>query len=158
MTLTIRPYSAADRAACHTVYFNAVHIGAADSYTPAQRAAWAPNPHPDQTKTDRLLNQFTLVAEIKNQIVGFMSLDHTGYLDMGFVLPDHMGQGVAPALHTAILDIACHHQMHRLTVNASHLARRFLAKHGWQLGAAEHYAINDQHLERFAMTLNLAAP
>ena len=52
MTPVIRPYRAADRAACHRIFYRAVHQGAASAYTADQRAAWAPSDQPDPTQPD----------------------------------------------------------------------------------------------------------
>jgi len=46
--------------------------------------------------------QYFIVAEIKNKIVGFSSLAHDGYLDFLFVDKDTQGQGVASALLSEI--------------------------------------------------------
>ena len=42
-----------------------------------------------------------------------------------------------------------------LTVHASHLARRFFVKQGWQVEYAEDHPANGQVFERFYMALDL---
>ena len=103
LSVTIRPYRPEDRAACARVFFHAVREGAAEFYNEAQRNAWAPSPDPDYEDPDKLLDQWCWVAERGPQTVGFMSLDHTGYLDMAFVLPAEMGKGTARALYDTLL-------------------------------------------------------
>ncbi len=163
MTRTrIRAYRADDRAACHHVFYRAVHEGAAAFYDADQRAAWAPSAQPDLSKPDKLLDQWCWIAEgAEGGVIGFMSLRRDGYLDVAFVLPEAQGTGVANALLDALIARARAEGLTRLTVHASHLARRFFAKHGWQVDHAEAHPARGQTLERFAMSLMLkqkAAP
>ena len=56
---------------------------------------------PSMQKTirrDYLLKQYTLIAEINDEIVGFGSIDKLGYLDLLFVHKDYQKQGIATAL------------------------------------------------------------
>lgn len=154
--VTLRPYRAADRAACAAVFFRAVREGAAGAYDAAQREAWAPD-GPEEG-ADRLLDEWCLVAERGGRVAGFMAMTPEGYLDMAFVLPEEMGRGTAGLLYDALLAKARAAGLSRLTVHASHLARPFLERRGWQVEAAERVARNGQSLDRFAMSLALGAP
>jgi putative acetyltransferase len=155
MTPHIRPYTALDRAACASVFFHAVRTGAAGHYTQAQRQAWARSETPDLTTPDPLCDQCAWVAENDQQIIGFMSLTDTGNLDMAFVLPEAKGKGVADALYAALLSHAKTAHLPRLSVHASHLARRFFAKHGWALDHAENHPAHGLIYKRFQMSLDL---
>ena len=159
MTLAIRAYEAGDRAAVHTVFYRAVREGAAKFYDAAQRAAWAPSPEPNLALADKLLDQKCWVAvDAGNGIVGFMSLRADGYLDMAFVLPEYQGHGVADALYQDLISNARDAGLSRLTVHASHLARRFFTKHGWRIDAAENHSSRGQVFERFSMSLPITEP
>jgi len=155
MTPTIRPYRAEDRAACHDVFYRAVHEGAAAFYTAAQRAAWAPEETAHVTRYDKLCDQWCWVAEDAGAIIGFMSLDHTGYLDMAFVLPEAMGKGVSGALYDALKAKAHEQEFPRLTVHASFLAQRFFEKRGWRVDKVEDHPARGQTLRRFCMSLDV---
>jgi len=154
MTLALRPYRATDRAACAAVFRRAVREGAARFYDAAQREAWAPDPAVPRG-ADKLLAQWCVVAERDGSVAGFMSLTPEGYLDMAFVLPEEMGRGTAAALHAALLARARAAGLMRLTTHASHLARRFFARQGWQLDKAETVTLRGQRLDRFAMSRDL---
>ena len=153
--ITIRPYQREDRAACMAIYFRAVQEGAVLFYSEPERNAWAPTAVPDLTKADKLLDQWAYVSEIEGTPTGFMTLCPDGYLDMAFVLPEVMGQGHAAALYDTIIARAKAAGLTRLTVHASHLARRFFARRGWQVDAVEQHPVRGQRLERFAMSLDL---
>jgi len=155
MSLSVRRYRPEDRAACALVFYRAVREGAAEFYDAAQRAAWAPSPVPDPEKPDKLAGQWCHVAERAGAVVGFMSMAQDGYLDMAFVLPEEMGRGTARALHDAVLADARAAGLTRLTVRASHLARRFFGRHGWREDARVDFAADGQVYDVFRMSRSL---
>lgn len=155
MTFQVRPYRPEDREGCWLVFYRAVREGAAGFYDEAQRAAWAPEPLPALDGHDKLLAGWTFVAERAGRVSGFMTLEPSGHLDMAFVLPEEMGQGTAGAIHAAVLAKARAEGLARLTVQASHLARRFLTRQGWTIVRAEDLAADGQIYEVFRMSLDL---
>lgn len=156
MTLSIRRYRPEDRAACAQIFYHAVHQGAAAFYTPAQRKAWAPSPLPKSEVPDKLLTQACWLGEKAGRVVGFLSLCEDGYLDMAFVHPSVQGKGVAASLYSVLEQDARARAMPQLTTHASHLARRFFLKNGWQVEAMEHHPHHGQVFERFRMFKTLA--
>ena len=156
LTPAVRPYRTGDRAACALVFYRAVREGTAAFYNQAQREAWAPSPEPDWSEPCKLERQWCWVAERGGRIVGFMSLEPSGYLDMAFVLPEEMGRGTAVALYAALLAKARDAGLERMTVIASHLARRFFARRGWRVDRAEDLLADGQVYEVFHMSLDPA--
>lgn len=153
--LSVRRATAQDHVALYRVYYRSVRGGTAAFYNDAQRAAWAPSPHPKYDKPDPNDTLLRWVAEVDGKIVGFMSLTPEGYLDHAFVLPEWMGRGVAQAVYDQLLEWTHRGDVTRLTVHASHLARRFFGKQGWQVDYPEIHAQNGQEFERFFMSLEL---
>ena len=153
--ISLRPYRASDRAACMAVFYRAVREGAVHLYSPEQCAAWAPTAIPDLSLPDKLLDQWCHVSVEGGAITGFMSLRPDGYLDMAFVLPEVMGKGHAAALYDALLAHAEEAGIKRLWVHASHLARRFFGRRGWQVDEAEVVELRGEALTRFQMSLEL---
>jgi putative acetyltransferase len=154
--IATRPYNATDRVACMAVFYRAVREGAVHLYTPEQCAAWAPTAMPDLSLPDKLLEQWCHVSVEGGAITGFMSLRPDGYLDMAFVLPEVMGKGHSAALYDALLRHAQQAGMGRLWLHASHFARRFFGRRGWQVDRAEVVEIRGQSLTRFQMSLELS--
>lgn len=147
--LLIRPFQPADAAACYRVFFNAVRLGTASHYSEAQRAAWAPSPDMRDSWPAKLADHITYVAYLSD-IVGFMTLGMDGYLDLAYIAPDHMGQGVGRALYSAILADPRSPRT-RLTTEASHLARPFFLSLGWQVEAEQTIKRRDVALTNFRM-------
>ena len=153
--MQIRRYQPADAGALAQIFFDAVRLGAAPKYTAAELAAWAPERPSAAAWAQRLDGLTTVVAESPSGLLGFMSLRSDGYLDLAFVRPDCRGTGVAAALHSEILTEACARHLHRLTTEASRMARPFFLRMGWHLIAAQTVQRNGQSIENFRMAKSL---
>lgn len=69
--------------------------------------------------------------------IGFMTLDDAGYIDLAFVAPEFLGQGVGKRLYFAIEQEASDRSIGVLTTEASEKAMPFFRKLGWQLEAPQ---------------------
>lgn len=125
----IRRFRPKDAMGCRSVFVDAVQIGAAGRYGAAERAGWVKDPAMPEGYAEWLAGHITFVAD-EGRIAGFMMLEREGYLNMAFVAPDRMGQGLADALYAAILTRA--RALPRLWVLASRYAQGFFLRHGWR--------------------------
>jgi len=132
-----------------------VREGTAAHYTQAERAAWAPSPEPDLTRPDKLLTQWCHVAQDDGQITGFFSMDHTGYLDMAFVIPEVMGNGTAAALYDTVMARARAEGLTHFTVRAAVQSHRFLARRGWVLDRMTTFTEDGETYTAALLTLDL---
>lgn len=153
--LTSRQYQRTDAQATYDVFYDAVHTGAADHYTRRERAAWVNSKVMPRSWVEKLADQFTRVALSEGRIVGFMSIETSGYLDMAYVLPSVMGQGVAERLYGEIETWARDQLIPLLSVQASHLARPFFQRHGWRLIGEQSVLRNGSELTNFEMDKQL---
>lgn len=135
----------------------AVQEGAAVAYTPEQRRAWSPAPMSAAALARRLAGQSVFVAEDGAGFAGFFTLTGDGEIDFAHVRPDRMGDGLAGRLYEAILIEARRRRLASLTVNASHLARRFFEKRGWVVVKTQTVTPNGVAMENHAMSLDLRA-
>lgn len=131
--MEIRAYQPSDANTLGTVFHRSVREGAQPVYTPEQVAAWCATPPRGTGWHDRLSAHKTFVAEKDTALIGFMTLDETGYIDLAFVLPDHMGTGVATSLYVVLENHARAEKMARLTSQASLLAEPFFLRQGWHI-------------------------
>ncbi|MCF7700980.1 GNAT family N-acetyltransferase [Loktanella sp. M215] len=128
----VRPYDVADAGALALIFYRAVRIGAADHYTPAQLADWAPAVRSGEVFAKRLDGMETWVACVDDVPAGFLSLQDGHHIDLLFVDPDHIGCGLAFALYRHLLAEMAHRPVPRLTVEASVQSRAFFHRQGWQ--------------------------
>ena len=116
------------------IFFRAVREGAAPAYDLAQRHAWAPVRPDAVTWARRLEGLHTLVADEGGAAQGFIAVrPGDSYVDLLFVLPHLRGQGVAAALYAEVERRMRADGCDRLHTQASHLAKAFFIKHGWDV-------------------------
>jgi len=131
--VSIRPFRDDDAGAAAQIFFDSVRLGTQDYYDEAQRLAWAPRVPETAIWLGRLKPQTVFVAERQGRVVGFMTLAAEGYIDLAFVAPEAIGQGIGKALYDAILSEALRIGVPRLHTEASHLARPFFERQGWSV-------------------------
>lgn len=131
--MEVRSFQQADADPLGVVFHRSVREGASHRYDHAQVAAWAPEAPAGPGWEARLSEADTVVAVDGDDRVGFMKLDDNGYLDLAFVLPERMGQGVSDLLYAVLESRARARGIERLTTQASLLAEPFFARHGWHI-------------------------
>ena len=97
--LNIRKFTDDDVNATAQLFFDAIRLGTTDYYDERQRKAWAEKVPETDEWGKRLQSQHSLVAELNTTLVGFMTLDADGHIDLAFVAPNLIGKGVAKALY-----------------------------------------------------------
>ena len=131
--MEIRSYKPEDAVGLGRVFHRAVREGASARYDPVQVAAWSPEAPAGEIWAERLGAAETVVAEDKGRLLGFMTVNPDGYLDLAFVLPEAMGQGVADAIYAVLETRARAKGVGRLSTQASLLAEPFFARQGWSV-------------------------
>jgi putative acetyltransferase len=155
VNVEVRAYRPDDATRLYAIFIESIRVGAANHYTHAQRLAWAPEPDMRAGWPDQLAALETWVAQVDDDIAGFMGATPQGYIDLAFVRPRWMGRGVAQALYDCIFERARGRGLTRLTTHASLLAQPFFARQGWQVDTPETVDRNGEALKRFAMSLTL---
>lgn len=96
--MKIREYKSSDCDKIADLFYNTVHFINAKDYTQEQLNVWATG-NIDIYKWDKsFLNNYTLVAEENNMIIGFGDINNEGYLDRLYVHKDYQNIGIATAL------------------------------------------------------------
>ena len=134
--MEVRSYTPADAPALYQIVQRAIQEGAAGHYDADQRDAWAARFTGPDALALALEPQDTVVGLQEGQVRGFMARK-AGHLDLAFVAPEAMGTGLAAALHDVLVNRAVAEGQGRMTTHASHLARSFFARRGWQHDAAQ---------------------
>ncbi len=99
MSILIRPLKESDIEACAELFYETVHAVNSKDYTQTQVDAWAPEVADVKSpRWQSLLKNISFVAEMNNELVGFIDMTHDGYLDHAFVHKNHQGKGIATAL------------------------------------------------------------
>ena len=131
--MRIRPYQSSDAAALLDIFNSAVHITAAPYYSLAQRQAWAPAGRDFATWQARMNAMQPWVLEQGGQMLGYASLESSGYIDHFFVRGGQARQGLGTALMQHLLALAQTRHLPQLSADVSLAAQPFFAHHGFVL-------------------------
>lgn len=140
-SIKIRQYEIYDCMKISKLFYETVHNINAKDYNEKQLNAWANTPDSLWEKYDELKIQNTLVAEKDKKIVGFGSIDKSGYLDLLYVDKDFQRTGIATALCNEL-----EKGYAQITVHSSITAKPFFEKRGYTV-------VNEQEVERGGVKL-----
>ncbi len=148
---TIRLYKQEDCGQVVKLFYNTVHTVNKKDYTQGQLNAWAPADL-DFERWNKVLSQnYTIIVESEDVIVGFGDIDTTGYFDHLFVHKDFQGQGIAKLITTQIEKYALNTNIRRITVAASITAKPFFENYGYTVVKEQRVERNGQVLTNFLM-------
>ena len=152
MTISLRRYESRDAAATLDIFYQAVHVTAASSYSPEQIAVWAPEDIDVESWGRKQITRNGVVAEIDGEVAGFSDVDAQGYIDMMFVAPEYGRMGVASALMAWIVVEASRRGARNLSTNASEAAKDFFEKHGFTVGEHRSFLRDGVIMTNYAMS------
>lgn len=132
------------------VMFDAVRHGPSP-YSEAQRAQWVPHRRAGTEWEARLDRQSIVLARNAKGVVGFMSVDATGYIDFAYIRPEAQGTGLFRKLFAQIEQRSGFGQDKRLWVHASLMAQPAFSAMGFQIVERQVVEIGGESLERFEM-------
>jgi putative acetyltransferase len=152
----LRPFLAADTPVLAAIFAAAIEQLTGDDYSEAQQQAWASAADDEDEFGKRLAGSLTLVATMQNSPVGFASLKGGNQIDMLYVHPGAVGQGVAAMLIDALEKLAGGRGAKALMVDASDNALEFFAKRGYAAKQRNTVTVNGEWLANTTMEKTLA--
>jgi putative acetyltransferase len=153
----LRPYLAADAPILAAIFVAAIEQLTAEDYSEAQQQAWASAADDEEQFGKRLAGELTLIATLQNSPVGFAALKGADHIDMLYVHPGAVGQGVASMLCEALEKLAGGRGATSLTVDASDNAEGFFSKRGYVGKQRNTVTINGEWLANTTMQKTLGA-
>jgi putative acetyltransferase len=153
----LRPFLPADTAVVVAIFVAAIEELTADDYSEAQREAWTSAADDEEQFGKRLASGLTLIATLQNSPVGFASLKGAEHIDLLYVHPSAVGQGVASMLCDALEKLAGGRGAKSLTVEASDNAEGFFLKRGYVATRRNTVTVNGEWLANTTMQKTLAS-
>lgn len=127
----LRPFLPADAPLLADIFRASIAELTGEDYNEAQQEAWASAADDEEEFIKRLVGQLTLVSMLNGSPIAFASLREPDEIDMLYVHPAVVGQGVAAQLLDALEKLAALRGATRLTTQASDTARDFFARRGF---------------------------
>ena len=110
-------------------------------YSPAQIEVWA-NAIDKNVWSKKIIAQYFYVAEFNNQILGFSSMDYSGYLDFMYTHKDFQGKGIAKSLLQQIEKKARELGIKKIFSSVSITAQLFFTLNGFSVYDKEFKSLN----------------
>ena len=151
----LRPFLPADTPILAAIFVASIEALTGDDYGEAQQQAWVAVADDEEAFGKRLASELTLVATIDGSPVGFASLKGKDHVDLLYVHPDAVGQGVAASLCNALEKLAAARGANSLTVDASDNAAEFFAKRGYEAKQRNTVSLNGEWLANTTMQKSL---
>jgi putative acetyltransferase len=151
----LRPFLAADTPVLAAIFAASIEELTGDDYSEAQQQAWASAADDEEKFGKRLASQLTLVGTLQKSPVGFASLKGPDHIDLLYVHPSAVGQGVAALLCEALEKIAGSRGAKSLSVDASDNALEFFSKRGYVAMQRNTVTVNGEWLANTTMQKTL---
>lgn len=121
-------------------------------YNDVQLDIWTSGIENKQRWQDILTNQFVVVAQNKDKITGFCTLNKGNHLDLLYVHRDFQRQGIALKLYLDIEKEARLQGQNELTSDVSKTARPFFEKMGFEIITEQTVDVKEIKLTNFKMS------
>jgi putative acetyltransferase len=151
MTLFIRRATLTDLEPILDLFRTTVQQINAKDYSPAQVRAWVEAADKIEHWQEKIMQDYFLVAWKSETLVGFCSLQHSGYLDTLYIHPLHQREGIARALLALMEHQASQSPYEILITDASVTARPFFEKKGFRMVAEQRKILHETELTNFRM-------
>lgn len=157
-TLPLRPFLLADTPRLQDLFAQAIEELTQDEYDEEQRLAWIERAADAQAFAERLAKNVTILIEQAGEILGFASLAGNAEIDMLYVHPYAVGQGVASTLVDAMERLAKARGAQALTVEASDTTHEFFSRRGYADVRRNSVPMGEAWLSNTTMMKPLAKP
>ncbi len=117
--------------------YTSVHTLCTADYTEEELTAWAPKNMDMPRFNASLFRSHTCVAVENGHIIGFVSIEHDGYVNRLFTHPDFIRRGIATALLCEAEDWARRRKIKRIRLAASKTGVEFYKKRGYRITDVE---------------------
>ncbi|SHJ49444.1 Acetyltransferase, GNAT family [Bradyrhizobium lablabi] len=151
----LRPFLAEDTPVLAAIFAAAIEELTGDDYSEAQQEAWASAADDEEKFGKRLASELTLIATLQNSPVGFASLKGNDHIDMLYVHPSVVGQGVGSMLCDALEKLAGGRGAKALDVDASDNTLEFFTKRGYVAKQRNTVTVNGEWLANTTMQKTL---
>jgi putative acetyltransferase len=159
VTITFRPALIPQDVTLLTELFvNSVLELGVEDYGEEELSAWAAVAEDEEAFAARLAPLLTLIAFVKGEEAGFVSLKDNAVIEMLYVSPDHAMKGIGTALVRAVETLAGHRGVKTISVDASDMAEPLFKKLGYIAQRRNTFDLGGVWLGNTTMTKVLSEP
>lgn len=113
------------------MFFDTITNVNTNGYSFQEIEVWSSGVHDIERWEQKFKDNLFVVAELRNEIVGFTSLKDYNYIDHLFVSHLHQGQGIASQLIDCVEDLAIQNNVYEIQSDVSITALSFFKRKGY---------------------------
>lgn len=133
------------------LFVETIHEVCIEDYNEAQIAVWATSINNKDKWEKFIVEEYFLVAEDHNKIVGFISLDNDDYVNLLYVHKNFQRRGVASILYDAIKLEAGRMGIDKLSADVSKTAVPFFHSKSFKVVKENRSLMNEVEIVNFTM-------
>jgi putative acetyltransferase len=149
--MLFRDYHPLDTDAIAAVFRDAIIHTASQAYDAEQVAVWSAYPDDPEEFRQRLSQGITIVAVEHDAIAAFGQLDPPDHISLLYTSSQFARRGCATEIYQRLEAQAIAQHINRLHTEASHIAKHFFLKMGFQIVESERVVRRGIEFERFRM-------
>ena len=153
--MTVRKYLSKDCEKTVELFYNTIHSVNATDYTETQLNAWAPKDMDLSEWDNKLLNNYSVIVEKDDMIIGFGVAEETGYFDLLYIHKNYQGIGAATLIADDIEEYVYRKGIQSITTAASITAKPFFEKRGYLVLQEQNVECRSQYFTNFKMKKKL---
>jgi len=138
-----------------SLFYNTIQNINIKDYSREKVDCWTAKAFDKEKWSDKIKNQYFLLAMLDEKVVGFSSLEKDGYLDYLFVHKDYQRQGIASKLMTSILDKANEQKNIFIYSDVSITAKDFFLNNGFLVEKEQRKNLENLYLTNYKMIKDL---
>lgn len=154
--ITLRKGLPNDLAELQKLFVDTVLHVCNEDYDAQQIKAWTSGVENKKRWIEIIVNQFVLIAQFENKIVGFVTLDNGNHIDFLYVHKDFQRQGIAYKLYTVLEEEVLRQGQTELTSEVSKTARLFFERVGFEVVKEQTVVRQNVELTNFKMKKKLS--
>lgn len=151
MVITIRQATPNDPEVIIPLFKETIEVVNSKDYSAEQIRVWKNGASKKERWLKKISEQYFLIAEIDNEIVGFGSITLDGYLDFMYVSKNHQRAGVAKTLYGQLEKFVKENRINKIISEVSITAKPFFQKQGFSVIHEQQVNIDGIKLTNFKM-------
>lgn len=151
--MTIRRAKINDLEEVLTIFSETIKSTCKRDYSEEQIKVWVSSINDKEKWKNKIINQFFIVVEFENRMVGFGSLEKGDYIDLMYVHKDYLRKGIANRIYQKLKEEAQKNGNKELTSDVSKTARSFFEKAGFVVIKENEFDLKGVKISNYLMKL-----
>lgn len=155
MNVVFEPYDTTHIPHLMELFFETIKTSNPEDYNLEEIAAWTPDTSDLERWTERISNNYCILAKIDQSVAGFAEISPVGNIDMIFIHKDFQGKQIGKQLVNQLETYATEQQMTKITVETDKKTLPFFSGQGYSIKDENTIVIQNVELKNILLEKQL---